>query len=49
MPLQAVLGGITVLTHLNPWVVMLHFLASMAMVAVATLLVRRTGEGEQHP
>jgi cytochrome c oxidase assembly protein subunit 15 len=46
VPLQAVLGGITVLTHLNPWVVMLHFLASMAMVAVATLLVRRTGEGD---
>jgi cytochrome c oxidase assembly protein subunit 15 len=49
VPLQAVLGGITVLTHLNPWVVMLHFLASMAMVAVATLLVRRTGEGDGPP
>ena len=41
-PLQAVLGGITVLTHLNPWVVMVHFLASMLMVAAATLLLRRT-------
>lgn len=49
VPLQAVLGGITVLTHLNPWVVMLHFLASMAMVAVATLLVRRAGEGDAAP
>src|SRR4051812_5032424 len=49
VPLQAVLGGITVLTHLNPWVVMLHFLASMAMVAAATLLVRRTGEGDGPP
>jgi cytochrome c oxidase assembly protein subunit 15 len=47
VPLQAVLGGITVLTHLNPWVVMLHFLASMAMVAVATLLVRRSSEGDE--
>ena len=47
VPLQAVLGGITVLTHLNPWVVMVHFLASMVMVATATLLVRRCGEGDQ--
>jgi heme a synthase len=47
VPLQAVLGGITVLTHLNPWVVMVHFLASMVMVAAATLLLRRTGEGDQ--
>ncbi|MDX6207948.1 MAG: heme a synthase [Frankiales bacterium] len=46
VPLQAVLGGITVLTHLNPWVVMIHFLASMVMVAAATLLLRRTGEGD---
>jgi cytochrome c oxidase assembly protein subunit 15 len=49
VPLQAVLGGITVLTHLNPWVVMVHFLASMAMIAVATVLLRRTGEGDQPP
>jgi heme a synthase len=47
VPLQAVLGGITVLSHLNPWVVMVHFLASMVMVAVATLLLRRCGEGDQ--
>lgn len=49
VPLQAVLGGITVLTHLNPWVVMLHFLASMGMVAVATALVRRASEGDGPP
>jgi heme a synthase len=47
VPLQAVLGGITVRTHLNPWVVMIHFLASMAMVAAAVLLLRRTSEGDQ--
>ena len=47
VPLQAVLGGITVLTHLNPWVVMVHFLASMVMVAAAALLLRRTLEGDQ--
>jgi cytochrome c oxidase assembly protein subunit 15 len=44
IPLQAVLGGITVLTRLNPWVVLLHFIASMVMVALATILVRRSGE-----
>jgi cytochrome c oxidase assembly protein subunit 15 len=46
IPLQAVIGGITVLTQLNPWVVMLHFLASMLLIAVAMLLVRRTREPE---
>lgn len=35
IPAQAVIGGITVLTDLNPWVVNLHFLASMAVLAVA--------------
>lgn len=41
IPAQAVLGGITVLTGLNPWVVGLHFLVSMALVVLATLLVNR--------
>jgi heme a synthase len=41
IPAQAVIGGITVLTNLNPWVVGLHFLVSMALVVVATLLVNR--------
>lgn len=41
IPAQAVIGGITVLTRLNPWVVGLHFLVSMALVVVATLLVNR--------
>ena len=35
------IGGITVLTNLNPWVVGLHFLVSMALVVFATLLVNR--------
>lgn len=35
IPAQAVIGGITVLTDLNPWVVSLHFLASMAVIACA--------------
>jgi cytochrome c oxidase assembly protein subunit 15 len=42
IPIQAVLGGITVLTKLNPWVVTLHFVASMVMVALATILLRRS-------
>ncbi|MBP1136241.1 cytochrome c oxidase assembly protein subunit 15 [Arthrobacter sp. PvP023] len=41
IPAQAVIGGITVLTQLNPWVVGLHFLVSMALVVIATLLVNR--------
>ncbi|QLQ36874.1 COX15/CtaA family protein [Micromonospora robiginosa] len=44
IPAQAVLGGITVLTNLNPWVVGLHFLASMVVIAVAYALWRRTVE-----
>ena len=35
IPAQAVLGGLTVLTHLNPWLVALHFLLSIAIIAVA--------------
>ncbi len=38
IPLQAVVGGISVLTHLDPWVVSAHFLLSMAVIAVAYLL-----------
>lgn len=42
IPAQAIIGGITVLSGLNPWVVGLHFLVSITLVAVATLLVNRT-------
>jgi cytochrome c oxidase assembly protein subunit 15 len=38
---QAVLGGITVLTGLNPVTVMSHFLLSMATIVVAVTLVWR--------
>jgi cytochrome c oxidase assembly protein subunit 15 len=38
IPAQAVLGGLTVLTHLNPWLVALHFLLSAAIIAVTFLL-----------
>ncbi len=41
---QAVLGGITVRTHLNPWTVAAHFLLSMALIAVAAALHSRSSE-----
>jgi cytochrome c oxidase assembly protein subunit 15 len=44
IPVQAVVGGISVLTHLNPWVVALHFLTSMAMIAVTFLLWARVAD-----
>lgn len=46
---QAVLGGVTVLTGLNPWSVMAHFLLSMVLIALAVLLHRRVGEGDEPP
>ena len=49
IPAQGVLGGITVLTHLNPWVVGLHFLLSMALIVAAYALWRRTAEGDAKP
>lgn len=36
---QAVLGGITVLTGLDPFTVMAHFLISMVLISLSTLLV----------
>jgi heme a synthase len=47
--LQAVLGGITVLTALNPAMVSVHFLVSMAIVAVAVVLYVRCGEDVTPP
>jgi cytochrome c oxidase assembly protein subunit 15 len=44
IPAQAILGGITVLTHLNPWTVAAHFLLSMAIIAVAFALWWRVRE-----
>jgi heme a synthase len=44
IPAQALLGGVTVLTGLNPWTVAAHFLLSMGLVAVATLLWLRSRE-----
>lgn len=41
IPTQAIIGGMSVWSELNPWVVMLHFMCSAALVGVATVLVRR--------
>ena len=41
IPAQAVLGGITVLTDLDPWVVSLHLVLSLAIVSLAVLLLHR--------
>jgi cytochrome c oxidase assembly protein subunit 15 len=38
VPAQAVLGGLTVLTHLNPWLVAAHFLLSMTIIAITFVL-----------
>jgi heme a synthase len=43
---QAILGGITVLTDLHPAAVASHFLLSALLIAAATLLYERSGEGD---
>ncbi|MFD7905743.1 heme A synthase [Kitasatospora sp. NPDC059722] len=43
---NAVLGGITVLTGLNPYTVALHMIAAMALVWVALLMWERSKEGD---
>jgi cytochrome c oxidase assembly protein subunit 15 len=39
IPAQALIGGVTVLTDLNPWIVALHFLVSMAIIMVCVGLL----------
>ncbi|WP_299445343.1 heme A synthase [uncultured Phycicoccus sp.] len=41
IPLQGVVGGITVLTDLNPWIVAVHLLLSLVLVALSVWLVVR--------
>jgi cytochrome c oxidase assembly protein subunit 15 len=45
IPLQAVIGGITVLTGLNSYIVGLHFVISIVLVAVTATLVFRVYYG----
>jgi cytochrome c oxidase assembly protein subunit 15 len=42
VPLQAVIGGISVLTGLNPWIVSAHFLVSPVIVTLSVSLLRRS-------
>ena len=44
---QAVVGGITVWTGLNPAIVAFHFLASIVLVAAATALLRGADDGPE--
>lgn len=46
---QAILGGITVITGLNPAIVAAHFLLSMALIAAAALLLHRSAESSDGP
>ncbi|MFE2250491.1 COX15/CtaA family protein [Streptomyces lavendulae] len=46
---NAVLGGITVLTGLNPYSVAGHFLLATSLIAVTTVTWHRTGEGDAAP
>ena len=43
---NAVIGGVTVLTGLNPYIVAAHFIASTALLTVAVVMWKRTGEGD---
>lgn len=47
--LQAVIGGVSVLSGLNPWVVLLHFLGSMVLVGLSAYLLVRFREGDGPP
>lgn len=46
---QAILGGITVLTGLNPLTVAAHFMVSIGLITVATILLVRAQEPNDNP
>ena len=48
IPAQAIIGGFTVLTDLNPYVVAFHLLVSMALIGVCVVLVD-TLRGPERP
>ncbi|WP_241153643.1 COX15/CtaA family protein [Nocardioides pantholopis] len=45
VPAQAVIGGITVLTDLNPWIVSLHLLCSLAIVCLSVRFLQLVDRG----
>lgn len=49
VPLQAVIGGVLVLTKLNPYVLIGHFLVSFPLLLAAAVLVRRAVDGPGEP
>lgn len=49
IPAQAMLGGVTVLTDLNPWVVALHFLVSMAIIMCCVALIDELRSPDRGP
>jgi cytochrome c oxidase assembly protein subunit 15 len=49
VPAQALLGGLVVLTDLNPWLVAAHFLLSATVIALSTVLLRRMAEPDGPP
>ncbi|MDT0344753.1 COX15/CtaA family protein [Streptomyces litchfieldiae] len=46
---NGVIGGITVLTELNPYIVAAHFLAATALITAATVTWQRAREGDAEP
>ncbi|MCD9142288.1 COX15/CtaA family protein [Streptomyces albireticuli] len=46
---NGIIGGITVLTGLNPYIVGSHFLAATALLTVAVVMWRRACEGDEEP
>jgi cytochrome c oxidase assembly protein subunit 15 len=47
IPFQGIIGGITVLTNLDPYIVGLHFVLSTVLVVLATVLVYRVYRGRR--
>ena len=45
IPAQAIIGGISVRTNLNPYVVGFHFVVSIALIVLSTVLVFRVYRG----
>ena len=49
IPAQAIIGGVTVLTDLNTWVVSFHLLCSLAIIGLAVLFIRRIDQPAPTP
>jgi cytochrome c oxidase assembly protein subunit 15 len=47
IPLQGVIGGITVLTDLNPWLVSLHLVLSMVLITGSAILIDKVSDRDR--